>query len=73
MGLIVKTFGAIRWFALSWLIVLLTVSIMGYHLFHGRTLVNAEGKLDMKKGFPNQISYDGFYRSVIFTTLTTYD
>ena len=56
-----------------WLIVVLIISIMGYHLHTGNTLVDANGNLDSANGQPNQVSFSTFYHSLIFTLLTLYD
>ena len=56
-----------------WLIVVLIISIMGYHLHTGNTLVDANGNLDPTNGHPHQISFSTFYHSLIFTLLTVYD
>ena len=53
--------------------VLLILSLMGYHLHTGNTLVNEKGELDLKNGKLNQISFKDVYHSLIFTTLTVYD
>ena len=55
-----------------WLIVAGIISIMGYHLHTGNTLLDASGNLDAN-GQPNQISFSTFYHSLIFTLLTLYD
>lgn len=63
----------IKWILLMWFIFLVICSIMSYHLFTGRTLVNPEGKLDLLNGQPNQINYQDIYHSFVFTTLIFYD
>lgn len=49
------------------------LSLIGYHLHHGNTLVNENGELDLANGRPNQISFENVYRSFIYTVLTVYE
>ena len=46
---------------------------MGFHIHTGNTLVDANGDIDLANGQPNQVSYQTFYHSLIFTILTVYD
>ena len=55
-----------------WVIVVLIISLMGYHIHTGNTLLDASGDL-APNGKPNQISFSTFYHSLIFTLLTLYD
>ena len=56
-----------------WFLLLVTFSISGYHLFHGRTLVDENGKLDLENGTPHQVSFATIYHSFVFITLTVYN
>ena len=56
-----------------WVVVVLIISLMGYHLHTGNTLLDANGDLDPQNGKPNQVSFSTFYHSLIFTLLTLYD
>ena len=58
---------------LIWVVVVLIISLMGYHLHTGNTLLDANGDLDPLNGKPNQVSFSTFYHSLIFTLLTLYD
>ena len=58
---------------LIWVVVVVIISLMGYHLHTGNTLLDANGDLDPLNGKPNQISFSTFYHSLIFTLLTLYD
>lgn len=64
---------AIRYFILTWVFVLLILTIMGYHLHHGKTLLDENGKLDLKHGHPEQVSFETMYKAFLFTILTVYD
>ena len=49
------------------------LTLMGYHLHTGNTLVNENGQIDLQNGKPHQISFTDVYHSFIFTILTVYD
>ena len=63
----------LRKIILIWLIVMLTLAMMGFHLHAGNTLVNEKGELDLDKGKPHQISFATPYHAFIFTILAVYD
>jgi hypothetical protein len=50
-----------------WLLVLLIFSIMGYHMFQGKTKVDAIGDLDLENGQPHKIGFEGIIDSFIYT------
>ncbi len=50
-----------------WLLVLLIFSIMGYHMFQGKTKINASGDLDLVNGQPQKIGFEGIVDSLIYT------
>ena len=58
---------------LIWLIVMLTLSMMGFHLHTGNTLVDSDGNLDLTNGKPHQISFASPYHAFILTILAVYD
>ena len=68
----VKAAWKVRPIVMIWVIVVVIISIMGYHLHTAHTLLDANGDLD-PNGQPNQISFSTFYHSLIFTLLTLYD
>ena len=70
---IIKAVYKLRHIIVIWIIVVLILSMMGYHLHTGNTLVNEAGELDLKNGKPHQISFKDVYHATIFTTLTVYD
>jgi hypothetical protein len=63
----------IRHFMIVWFIVVLTLSLMGFHLHHGKSLFDANGQLDLENGIPAQISFSDIYHSFVFTVLTVYN
>ena len=58
---------------LIWLIVMVTLAMMGFHLHTGNTLVDGNGELDRVNGQPHQVSFASPYHALIFTTLVVYD
>jgi hypothetical protein len=50
-----------------WLLVLVVFSIMGYHMFNGKTKINQNGDLDLVNGQPQKIGFEGIVDSFIYT------
>ena len=63
----------IKLMIVMWLIVILTLTIMGYELHTGKTLMDSNGELDLISGTPNQINNSSIYHSFIFTTLAVFN
>lgn len=53
---------AIRWFLLCWCIMVIMLSIIGYHLHHSNSHAS-----------PYRISFTDFYHSFVYTILVIYD
>ena len=58
---------------LLWFLIVLIVSVMGFHLHSYKTKVDEDGNLDLANGKGFQVSMDGVFSSVIFTMLTFYN
>ena len=63
----------LRKIILIWFIVMLMLTMIGFHLHTGNTLVNEKGELDLDKGKSRQISFATPYHALIFTILAVYD
>jgi hypothetical protein len=55
-----------------WWFVALIFAIIGSHLFHGKSLTDGSNNLDRENGKPFVISFEGLYKSLIFTLITVY-
>ena len=42
-------------------------SIMGYHMFNGKTKVNQSGDLDLVNGQSQKIGFEGIIDSLVYT------
>ena len=52
---------------------MLILTISGFHMHSGNTLVNKNGELDLDHGKPHQISFSTTYHTFILTALAFYD
>ena len=58
---------------LIWLVVILTLTMMGFHLHTGNTMIDSDGNLDLANGKPQRISFATPYHALILTILAVYD